>query len=119
MFILFFYDILLQEKTYKEWINTAIQQNAVIIAPSINNKDANTTDLLQPWMYELIKKSELLIHAYTFDNTNQIQYYEDRFDGIFCNKIESAIQYFTNKQQTSFSQSSKNGSTILDELGYY
>ena len=109
----------IQEKAYKEWINTAIQQNAVIIAPSINNKDANTTDLLQPWMYELIKKSELLIHAYTFDNTNQIQYYEDRFDGIFCNKIESAIQYFTNKQQTSFSQSSKNGSTILDELGYY
>lgn len=44
------------KETYEKWINFAIEQGAVIIGPSIYEKDGLLGDLLKPWMYDLIKK---------------------------------------------------------------
>ena len=110
----------IEKNTYIKWLNTAVLQNAVIVAPSIQNENVEdgTTDLLQPWMFELIKESKLIVHAYTFNDINEIQYYEDRVDGFFCNKIESAIQYFNNKYQITSNKTEHRGDEILKELGY-
>ncbi len=106
-------------KTYKNWINNAINNNASIIAPSISSdKPYNFTDLLQPWMYDLIKESGLLIHAYVFQNEKQISNYKDLADGYFCDQIDIAIKYFLKNQQIISNTVTKNGAEWLNEIGY-
>ena len=103
------------EKTYRKWINEAVKYNAVIIAPSINSDyPDNFLDLLQPWMYDLIKESGLLIHPFTFNNTTEIDYYKDMCDGYFCNDTYSAVKHLNNENNTDFNS----GEIILNSLGY-
>lgn len=103
------------EKTYRKWINEAVKYNAVIIAPSINSDyPDNFLDLLQPWMYDLIKESGLLIHPFTFNNTTQMDYYKDMCDGYFCNDTYSAVKHLNNESNMD----SYSGEIILNYLGY-
>lgn len=111
-------DVQVQEKTYRQWINNAVSNNAVIIAPSIpSNYPDNFADLLQPWMYDLIKESGLLIHAFTFQDKEQIQLYEDLVDGLFCNQVNVAIQYFKQKKENTL-YNPQSAQEILNDLGY-
>lgn len=103
------------EKTYRKWINEAVKYNAVILAPSINSEyPDNFLDLLQPWMYDLIKESGLLIHPFTFNNTTQMDYYKDMCDGYFCNDAYSAVKYLKNESNIDL----YSGELILNSLGY-
>lgn len=103
------------KKLTKKWINEAVKYNAVIIAPSINSDYPDSfLDLLQPWMYDLIKESGLLIHPFTFNNTTQMDYYKDMCDGYFCNDTYSAVKHLNKKNDLDFSS----GENILNSLGY-
>lgn len=109
----------IKEKQYKKWINQAINNQACILAPCIPTENFRFTDLLQPWMYDLIQESGLKIHAYTFTDLDQIQYYEDRIDGVFCNQSEIALEYFSKSGNNSTSNYPLDPETALEELGYY
>lgn len=109
----------MSQKEYTKILRKALKGNAVIIAPCIpsNNPDS-FKDLLQPWMYDLIRKSGLLIHAYTFDTIDELKRYEDMADGFFCNQIESAINYFSNGGKNNNTNLIYSAKDILTELGY-
>ena len=108
------------KETYEKWINFAIEQGAVIIGPSIYEKDGLLGDLLKPWMYDLIKKKGLLIHAYTFKNREQIINYLDMADGFFTNEADDLLSFLLKlgKQPLNNSNDYIDGLHILDALGY-
>lgn len=109
------------QKTYSKWINFAIEQGAVIIGPSIHEKDGLLGDLLKPWMHDLIKEKGLLIHAYTFKNREQIINYLNMVDGMFTDEADDLRSYLLKSGKIPSSNSDESiddGSHILDMLGY-
>ena len=108
------------KETYEKWINFAIEQGAVIIGPSIYEKDGLLGDLLKPWMYDHIKEKGLLIHAYTFKNREQIINYLDMADGFFTNEADDLLSFLLKlgKQPLNNSNDYIDGLHILDALGY-
>ena len=110
----------INKETYEKWINFAIEQGAVIIGPSIYEKDGLLGDLLKPWMHDLIKEKGLLIHAYTFKNREQIINYFDMADGFFTNKADDLLSFLlkSGKQPLNHSNDYIDGFHILDALGY-
>lgn len=107
-------------ENYSKWINFAIEQGAVIIGPSIYEKDGVLGDLLKPWMYDLIKEKGLLIHAYTFKSREQIINYFDMVDGFFTNDADDLLSFLlkSGKQLFNNSNNCTDGSHTLDVLGY-
>ena len=111
---------MLSYRTCSKGINFAIEQGAVIIGPSIYEKDGLLGDLLKPWMYDLIKEKGLLIHAYTFKNREQIINYLDMADGFFTNEADDLLSFLLKlgKQPLNNSNDYIDGLHILDALGY-
>ena len=105
---------------YTEWVNFAIAHGAVIIGPCIPNDKNSFGDLLKPWMYDLIKEKGLLIHAYTFNNINQVSTYINRADGLFTDKVDMIGPYMPEFKLTGADTNfpSLSATQILDQLGY-
>ena len=107
------------KETYIQWINHAIDNNAVIIAPSIPSLEPyNFQNLLLPWMYDLIKESGLLIHPYVFQNEEQFAEYCSYSDGFMCDQLDEAIRFFSRIHPFTANGEIKNGNEWLDQLGY-
>lgn len=106
---------------YSRWINYAISQGAVIIGPSIYEKDSELGDLLTPWMHDMIKEKKLLIHAYTFNTLEQMQDKIDLVDGFFTNETDLLVAFLLRSgkmpSQNSYLQQTA-ASITLDHLGY-
>lgn len=83
--------------TYQENINFAIQNGAHYIGPSIAGEPNNYADLLERWQAQLIHKSGLKIHAYSFDTEKQTELYSKHTDAMFTNRSELTIRFYKNK----------------------
>lgn len=110
----------ISREQYNSWVNTAIKNGAVILGPSISGGPNEFKDLLQPWMYELIKEKKILVHAYTFYNEEQLNEYFDKVDGFFTGQVKKIKYTLKNKYHLDSPNftNEKTESQILDELGY-
>jgi glycerophosphoryl diester phosphodiesterase len=99
-------------RTYAEFINFGIENNAVFMGPSIAGAPNKYPELLKPWQSELMHKSGVAIHAYSFDTREQMgQYYGEYFynntgsnipnrplvDGMFTNRAEMTLNFYKEK----------------------
>jgi len=102
---------------YQENINFAIKNNAHFIGPSIAGEPNNYADLLLEWQANLIHKSGLKIHAYSFDTQLQTEQYSKRTDAMFTNRSELTIEFYKKlglKNEIPFADAIE----TLKELGY-
>jgi glycerophosphoryl diester phosphodiesterase len=83
--------------TYLDNIRYAIENNAHFIGPSIGGEPNNYADLLEEWESELIHKSGLKIHGYSFDTEKQTLYYANRTDAMFTNRTGLSIAFFKSR----------------------
>lgn len=81
---------------YAAKINFGIENGAVIMGPSIAGAPNHYDELLSPGNGELIYRSGMAIHPYSFDTVEQMEEYtglkagqpaQNRADGMFTNKV--------------------------------
>lgn len=92
--------------SYAEWINFAIANGATIMGPSIAGKPNNYDELLKPWMADMIHRTGMHIHGYSFDTDEQMRKYSGVLytselgqgrninDGWFTNKTDMSVNFF-------------------------
>ncbi len=95
----------------KEYIDFCIKNNAEIMGSSIAGAPNNYEELTAPWMVDLIHKSGMVIHPYTFDTNNDLHKYAPHVEGVFTNRADLALIYY--KRLTK-----NNSENILNDLGY-
>ena len=100
--------------SYGAWINFGIEHGATIMGPSISGKPNNYANLLEPWMGDLIHRSGMNVHGYSFDTDAQMREYSgvwynselgigrNLVDGWFTNKADMSVSFFANDLQTLF-----------------
>lgn len=117
---------------YASYINIAIENLAHIIGPSIAGAPNNYFEMNAPWMHDMIRRSGMLNHPYSFDTMEQMHVYfgdwhygESDFeapylDGLFTNRTELTLQYMIDKgyRHKDAPQTVENPSKCLDRLGY-
>lgn len=105
-------------EAYARKINYGVEHGAVIMGPSIAGAPNNYDELLAPWQGELIYKSGMLIHPYSFDTEEQMAEYtgwtnrksgDGRADGMFTNKSDMTIRFY---QQTLGKEYMKSNATV-------
>ena len=100
--------------SYGEWINFAIENGATIMGPSVGGRPNNYDELLKPWMAEMIHRSGMHIHGYSFDTDDQMRKYSGTWystdkaigknlvDGWFTNKADMSVKFFAEVLQDFF-----------------
>lgn len=113
-------DTSIDQKQYSDWILTGIRNGAVILGPSISGGTSDFKNLLQPWMYDLIKEKGMLIHAYTFYDEKQCQDFFGMVDGFFTGQVNLFRKILKNKYKILVTNNTneKTEAQILDDLGY-
>lgn len=97
------------KKNYVETINYCVDNNVEIIGSSISGMPNNYGELSSPWMIDLIHKSGMIIHPYTFDTSEDFNRYI--VDGVFTNRTDLALLFYKREKENK-------SKTILMELGY-
>lgn len=117
---------------YAAYIDIAVDNLAHIIGPSIAGAPNNYFEMNAPWMHDMIRRSGMLNHPYSFDTMEQMHVYfgdwhygESDFeapylDGLFTNRTELTLQYMIDKglRHPDAAQEVENASACLDRLGY-
>jgi glycerophosphoryl diester phosphodiesterase len=99
------------KKNYIETINYCVDNNVEIMGSSITGKPKNYGELSAPWMVELIHKSGMIIHPYTFDGPRDFKVYGHEVDGVFTNRSDLALIFYGRAKDNKSEQ-------VLEELGY-
>lgn len=99
------------KEVYQTAIGFGLKYNVQIIGSSIEGEPNNYEELTAPWMTEMIHKTGLIIHPYTFDTVEQLNKYKNSIEGVFTNRAELALEFYNRK-------SDKSPEEILDLLGY-
>ena len=99
------------KKSYIETINYCVDNNVEIMGSSIAGKPNNYGELSAPWMVDLVRKSGMIIHPYTFDGPRDFKVYGHEVDGVFTNRADLALIFYGRLKEN-------NSLKILDELGY-
>ncbi len=94
-----------------EFIEFCIKNNAEIMGSSIAGAPNNYEELTAPWMVNLIHKSGMIIHPYTFDTNNDLHKYAPHVEGVFTNRADLALIYYKRLKEN-------NSEEVLDDLGY-
>jgi glycerophosphoryl diester phosphodiesterase len=84
-------------KTYLSNLIYAKENGAHIIGPSIAGPPNNYADLLTDSHHSLIREEGFLIHPYSFDTEQQMKKYAPKSDGMFSNRAELSLAYYTNR----------------------
>lgn len=75
-------------------LDYAILHGAQIIGPSFTGEKSKYTNLLEPWITDLIHARGLEIHAYTFDTKKDIELFAPSCDGQFTNRTDLLLDYY-------------------------
>lgn len=119
-------------RQYAGYIDQGIDNLAHIIGPSIAGAPNNYFEMNAPWMHDMIRRSGMLNHPYSFDTMEQMHVYfgdwhygESDFeapylDGLFTNRTELTLQYMIDKgyRHADAPQTVENPSDCLTRLGY-
>lgn len=120
---------------YASFINLGIENFAHFMGPAIAGAPNNYPEMLRPWQASLIRKSNMRIHAYSFDTMDQMKKYFGDYnygnvlpgqspppyvDGMFTNRSEMTIDYYISKgvRPSGAPNHVKSAPAILDQLGY-
>lgn len=71
----------------------AQDNGAHISGPSISGEPNNYEELNHPWQAELVRRSGMLNHPYSFDSVLQMEEQASRSDGFFTNRSDLTLQY--------------------------
>ena len=99
------------KKNYIETINFCVDHNIEIMGASITGKPNNYGELSAPWMVELVRKSGMIMHPYTFDGPRDFKVYGHEVDGVFTNRSDLALIFYGRAKDNKSEQ-------VLEELGY-
>ncbi len=99
------------KKNYIETINYCVENNVEIMGSSIAGKPNNYGELSAPWMVDLIHKSGMIVHPYTFDGPKDFDTYGNKVDGTFTNRSDLALMFYGRLKDN-------NTENLLEELGY-
>ena len=99
------------KKKYIDIINYCTDNNVEIIGSSITGKPNNYGELTATWMVELVHKSGMIVHPYTFDTVDDFNKYAKQVDGVFTNRADLALEFY--KRNTDV-----DAVKVLEELGY-
>lgn len=103
-------------QSYANWINYGAQNGAIIIGPSISGPPNDYPNMLEPWMADLIRRSGMQIHGYSFDTEEQMLKYsgvwytsqyglgKNLVDGWFTNKTGMTRDFFQGPLQEKYLQ---------------
>lgn len=118
---------------YASFINIGVDHKAHFIGPSIAGAPNNYDELLKPWQAELIRKSKMEIHPYSFDSSDQMRKYYGVFnfnndigfkppycDAMFTNRSEMTLQFYKDMgvRKAPAPQEVQNAQDLLNKLGY-
>ncbi len=117
---------------YAGYINMGIDFLAHIIGPCIAGAPNNYFEMNAPWMADMIRRSGMLNHPYSFDTLDQMNTYfgsyhygEGHFeapymDGAFTNRSEMTLQFLIDKgvRHADAPQSVEDPIAVLERLGY-
>ncbi len=106
--------------TYTKFINIGVDNLAHLMGPSIagGTPPDNWDNLLEPWQADLIHKSGMKIHPYSFDNEQQMNEYFPNYDGMFTNQSDMTIRFYQQKGLRNGGPAYQDANSILNTLGY-
>ena len=98
----------------------AQDNGAHISGPSIAGEPNNYEELNAPWQAELVRRSGMLNHPYSFDSTAQMDAQVNLADGYFTNRTEMTLQYLIDKglRDKDAAQTVPDAEATLARLGY-
>jgi|LGOV01.1.fsa_nt_gb glycerophosphoryl diester phosphodiesterase len=99
------------DSNFIDAINFCADNNVEIIGTSISGKPNNYDELTDKWMVDLIHKSGIIIHPYTFDTNDDFTRYSNDVDGVFTNRADLALIFYKRLKNN-------NSEKILKDLGY-
>ena len=94
---------------YAGYINMGLEFLAHIIGPSIAGAPNNYFEMNAPWMHDMIRRSGMLNHPYSFDTMEQMNVYWGSYhydsghfkapymDGAFTNRTELTLQFLNDR----------------------
>lgn len=105
---------------YIQQINFAVDNLAQFAGPSIagGTPPDNWPELLNPWQADLIHKSGMKIHPYSFDNKEQMNKYFSSSDGMFTNQSDMTIMFYQSKGLRNGGPAYQDAKAVLTNLGY-
>ncbi|MDY3362374.1 glycerophosphodiester phosphodiesterase family protein [Riemerella anatipestifer] len=120
---------------YASFINLGVENLAHFAGPSISGAPNNYPEMLKPWQADLIRRSNMKIHPYSFDTKDQMKKYFGDYnygnsignlsappycDAMFTNRAEETLHYYIEKnaRDKNAAQSVENSSDLLKRLGY-
>lgn len=109
-----------ETSTYIQHINFGLDNLAQFIGPSIagGTPPDNWPELLNSWQADLIHKSGMKIHPYSFDNKDQMEKYFNYSDGMFTNQSDMTILFYHSKGLRNGGPAYQDAKTVLTTLGY-
>ena len=92
-------------------IEFCIENNVHSMGTSIAGAPNNYKELTNPELAKMIHDAGMVIHPYTFDTVEQLTEYKDRVEGVFTNRSDLALEFYSRK-------SDKSPQEILNDLEY-
>lgn len=99
------------KKNLIKYVDFCIKNNAEIMGSSIAGAPNNYEELTALWMVDLIHKSGMIIHPYTFDTNNDLHKYASHVEGVFTNRADLALIYYKRLTENTSEK-------VLEGLGY-
>lgn len=120
---------------YAAAINDGVDRLAQFIGPCISGAPNNYPELLYPWQAHLIRRANMGIHPWTYDDVDQMirsfegigfptgtdisTYYPAPYaDGMFTNRSDLTIEYYLKKGVRNGGPAYRDPNAVLNELGY-
>ena len=79
--------------SYADVLKWAQDNGAHIIGPSISGAPNDYEELDAAWQAELVRRSAMLNHPYSFDTEEQMEEHAMRSDGYFTNRSDLTLRY--------------------------
>ena len=98
----------------------AQDNGAHISGPSIAGAPNNYEELNEAWQADLVRRSGMLNHPYSFDSLEQMETQADRTDGFFTNRSEMTLRFLLDHglRDKAAPQEVPDAEATLDRLGY-
>ena len=98
----------------------AQDNGAHISGPSIAGEPNNYAELNAPWQADIVRRSGMLNHPYSFDSVAQMDAQVNLADGYFTNRSEMTLQYLIDKglRDKAAAQTVPDAEATLARLGY-
>lgn len=117
---------------YAGYINMGLEFKAHIIGPCIAGAPNNYFEMNAPWMHDMIRRSGMLNHPYSFDTLDQMntyfgvyhygagQFEAPYMDGAFTNRSEMTLQFLIDNgaRHADAPQTVEDPIKLLERLGY-